>query len=338
MIREAIHTLVSGGALTGEQAREVAIEILEGQATPAQIASFVTALRMRGETAEHIRAFASVMREKAARLTRPEGVVLDTCGTGGDGAGTFNISTATAFLAAGAGVVVAKHGNRAASSQCGSADVLEALGVKVDLGPEGAQRCLDEAGICFLFAPVHHAAMRHAAGPRQAIGIRTIFNLLGPLSNPAGATHQLIGVFDGSIAEIYAEALRGLGSERALIVHGDDGLDEFTTTSPTQVTELRDGRISTRRCQPSDFGLSTAKLEDLRGGDSARNRDILLAVLRGEAATPKMEIALLNAGAALYLAGRAETIQDGIALARDVIGAGAAMAKLEALKECSNRS
>jgi len=337
MIREAIGLLVSDGRLSFEQARQVALEILEGQATAAQIAAFVTALRMRGESAEHLCAFAQVMREKAVRLRPPAGGALDTCGTGGDEKGTFNISTAAALIAAAAGAVVAKHGNRAATSRCGSADALEALGVKIDPSPEASQRCLDEIGLCFMFAPAHHAAMRHAAGPRKEIGIRTIFNLLGPLANPAGATRQLIGIFDGRLTEIYAEALAALGAERALVVHGADGLDEFSTTGPTRVTEVAEGRIRTTVCAPADFGLEKARIEDLLGGGPEQNGAILLSVLQGKADRAKMDIAALNAGAALYVAGRAESIAQGIELGRQAIACGAAMGKLEALKECSNR-
>lgn len=337
MIREAIDTLVRHEPLSGAMAREVAMEILDGEASPAQIGAFVTALRIRGESSEHIRAFADVMRQKAARLTPPSGVVLDTCGTGGDHRGTFNISTTAAFIAAGAGCCVAKHGNRGASSRCGSADVLEALGVRVDLTPQQAEQCLHETNICFMFAQTHHAAMRHAAGPRREIGIRTIFNLLGPLSNPAGATHQIIGVFDGALTEMYAEALGALGSQRALVVHGEDGLDEITTTAPTKITELSGQKIATSRYEPEDFGLERASLEELKGGDAQENARILADVLRNRATQAQMQIALLNAGAALYVAGRTGSINEGVALAMQTVESGEALAKLEALKACSNR-
>lgn len=337
MIREAIGILAAGKPLAAEETRQVAREILEGEATPAQIGAFATALRFRGETAEHIQAFAEVMREKAARIAPPPGVVLDTCGTGGDASGTFNISTVAALVAAGAGVAVAKHGNRSATSQCGSADALEALGVKIDLDPAKAERCLREIGICFMFAPKHHAAMRHAAGPRKEIGIRTIFNLLGPLSNPAGATHQLIGVFDGALAETYARVLANLGSKRALVVHGADGLDEFTTTGPTRVVELDGGQVRAYSCEPEDFGFAKADAESLRGGAPAENREIILAILQGKGDKAKTEIALLNSGAALYAAEKALSIAEGIALARATIASGAAMKKLEELREWSNR-
>lgn len=332
MIREAIEMLVSQQALTEEVARQVALEILDGSASPAQIGSFVTALRIRGESAEHIRAFAEVMREKAARLTPPSGVVLDTCGTGGDCRGTFNISTTAAFIAAGAGVCVAKHGNRGASSRCGSADVLEALGVRLDLSASQAEECLRTVGMCFMFAPSHHSAMRHVAAPRKEIGIRTIFNLLGPLSNPAGATHQIVGVFDRELTETYAEALAGLGSQRALVVHGEDGLDEITTTSATRITELADGSIATRSFVPEDFGLDRSPLEALIGGDAQDNAKILRAILEGGATQQQTDVALLNAGAALYLAGLCGSIREGVVLARKTLESGEPLKKLEALK------
>ncbi len=336
MIQEAISALVDGEDISPQQTAAVAQEILDGEATPSQIASFATALRIRGETVDHIVAFAEVMREKSARLKRPEGPVLDTCGTGGDKSGTFNISTIAAFLAAGAGAVVAKHGNRSATSKCGSADVLESLGVNIDASPEVVQRCLDEIGICFMFARTHHAAMRFAAAPRAEMGIRTIFNLLGPLTNPAAADRQLIGVFDGDLTETYAEALSRLGAECAMVVHGEDGLDELTTTAPTKISGLRDGKIETCTVAPEDFGMARADASELLGGDAEANRDIALAVLRGNATQAQSDIVILNAGAALCVAGKADTIGDGIALAKETIANSAALQKLEALKECSN--
>jgi anthranilate phosphoribosyltransferase len=235
-------------------------------------------------------------------------------------------------------VTVAKHGNRAATSQCGSADVLEALGVEIELSPEASQRCLEKVGICFMYARVHHAAMRFAAPVRQEIGIRTIFNLLGPLSNPASATHHLIGIFDGALAETYAEVLRGLGVERALVVHGCDGLDELTVTGPSTMAELRDGEIRSSSCEPGDFGIAPAKPEDLAGGDAERNRDILLAILGDKAERAQMDAAALNAGAALYVAGKAESIAEGVDLARRTVASGAAMETLEALRDCSHKA
>ena len=333
--KNAISYLVSGAHknLPGEVARQVAEEIMSGGATPAQIAAFVTALRLRGETAEQIVAFAQVMREKAAPIKTPPGAILDTCGTGGDGAGTFNISTTAAFIAAGAGAIVAKHGNRGVSSACGSADVLAALGVRIDAPVEVTERQLAEAGIGFLFAPLYHGAMKHAIGPRREIGIRTIFNMLGPLSNPARATHQLIGVYDGSLTRVFCEVLRGLGSKRALVVHGSDGLDEITTTSVTEYSELRpDGSISMHVLDPNHFGIALAEPGDLLGGDPAANAALTLSILDG-APGPRADIALLNAAAAIYVVGLAGSIEEGLAKARESVGSGAARDKLENLRD-----
>ncbi|HUT22983.1 MAG TPA: anthranilate phosphoribosyltransferase [Sumerlaeia bacterium] len=335
MIQDAIALLVADEELTGEQAREVACEILEGEATPSQIAAFITALRIRGEGVNHIRAFAETLREKARRIDPPEGVVLDTCGTGGDAIGTFNFSTAAAIVAAGAGVTVAKHGNRAVSSTCGSADVLRQLGVKVEAPLEVARRCLHEIGICFLFAPTCHAAMKHAVVPRREVGIRSIFNMVGPLSNPAGATHQLLGVYAPELTETFAKVLRELGSERALIVHGSDGVDEVTTTSVTQVTELRDGDIDTWMIEPGDFGLSPVNVEDLVVGSVEEAADQMRKVLSG-AKSPCADMALVNAGAALYVAGLAGSIPEGYGLAHETVASGRALEKLEALIDLSN--
>ncbi|MCX8035683.1 MAG: anthranilate phosphoribosyltransferase [Candidatus Sumerlaeia bacterium] len=338
MIREAIGQLVAGDELTGEAARAVALEILSGEATPCQIASFLTALRIRGHTAAHVLGFVQAMREKATRIAAPEGVILDTCGTGGDDLGTFNISTTAMFLAAGAGVRVAKHGNRAMSSRCGSADVLTALGVKIDCSPALSERCLHELGVCFLFAPLYHTAMKHAVQPRREIGHRTIFNLAGPLCNPAGATHQLIGVYDAPLGSMFAEVLRMLGCRRALIVHGADGLDEISVTAPTELTELRDGKIRAWTVTPRDLGFKhTAALADLRAAeDAAGNAAITLAILRGEETGPRAEVALANAGAALYVAEQADTLCEGIELARKALASGAALAKLDALRQMTN--
>ncbi len=338
MIKEAIAQLVAGSDLSGHEAHGVAIEILSGEATPCQIASFLTALCIRGHTAAHVLGFVQAMREKAVRIAAPDGVILDTCGTGGDDLGTFNISTTAMFLAAGAGVRVAKHGNRAMSSRCGSADVLTALGVKIDCSPALSERCLHEIGVCFLFAPLYHTAMKHAVQPRREIGHRTIFNLAGPLCNPAGATHQLIGVYDGSLGRMFAEALRALGCRRALIVHGADGLDEISITAPTELTELRGGEIRVWTATPRDLGVErTASLADLRAAeDAAGNAAVTLAVLRGEETGPRAEVALANAGAALYVAEQAETLREGIELARKALASGAALAKLEALRRMTN--
>lgn len=338
MIREAIAKLVAGEELTGDEAHQVALEILAGEATACQIASFLTALRMRGERTEHVVGFVRVMRDRVARIETPSGVILDTCGTGGDEIGTFNVSTAAAFIAAGADIQVAKHGNRAMSSRCGSADVLSALGVRIDCSHALAERCLRELGICFLFAPSYHSAMKHAVQPRREIGHRTIFNMAGPLSNPAGATHQLIGVYHSSLCRMFAEVLRELGAERALIVHGSDGLDEISTTDVTELTELRDGEIRSWSATPADFGLDKpADLEDLLAAeDTHGNARILVSILKGEEKGPKAQIALVNAGAAIYVAGGAKTIREGIETARRVVASGAPYEKLEDLRQMTN--
>jgi len=336
LTKKAIATLAAGGTPSGAETDAVAEEIMSGEATPAQIAAFITALRLRGETVDQIVAFTRVMREKAAAIKAPAGPILDTCGTGGDGAGTFNISTTAAFIAAGAGVVVAKHGNRGVSSACGSADVLTELGVRIDAPVEATARCLREAGIGFLFAPLYHAAMKHAIGPRREIGIRTIFNMLGPLSNPARATHQLIGVYDAALAGLFCQVLRKLGSRRALVVHGSDGLDEITTTGLTAVSELKaDGAIESYMIRPEDFGLPAARAAELLGGSPADNARDMLAILDG-APGPKADVALLNAAAAIYVAEAAGSIAHGLERARAAVRDGAAKEKLEALRRVSN--
>ena len=280
MIREAITTLVSGNSLTTAEAAQVMEEIMEGEVTPTQFGAFVTALRLKGETVDEIVGLARRMRAKAIPVTIAEPVV-DTCGTGGDGSHTFNISTTTAFVAAGARLKIAKHGNRAISSQCGSADVLEALGVKIELNAEQVQRCLQEVGIGFMFAPAFHPAMKYAATPRREIGIRTVFNILGPLTSPAGARAQLLGVADEALVEKLALALQGLGCEHALVVHGEDGLDEITITIETQVCELKDGGIKSYTISPEDFGLSRANPDSLKGGTLDENATMLRSILAG---------------------------------------------------------
>ena len=263
MIKEAIRRLTERRDLTAEECAQAMNEVMSGEATPAQVAAFIVALRMKGETPEEITGCARVMRAKAHRIAAGSEVVLDTCGTGGDARNTFNISTAAAFVAAGAGATVAKHGNRAVSSHSGSADVLKQLGVNIEAGPDVVERCLREARIGFLYAPMLHEAMKFAIGPRREIGVRTVFNLLGPLTNPAGARHQVLGVYDPALPPILAAVLKNLGSERCLVVHGDDGLDEITTTGKTLVAELKDGEVTTRELAPEQFGLPRAKLSDL---------------------------------------------------------------------------
>ncbi|MFC1929631.1 anthranilate phosphoribosyltransferase [Chloroflexota bacterium] len=333
MIKEAISYLISGRSLTREEAAAVMEEIMQGEATQAQIGSFITALRMKGETVDEIIGLAKTMRAKAM-LVKVSQSVVDTCGTGGDGALTFNISTAAAFVAAGAGLKVAKHGNRAMSSQCGSADVLEALGVKIDLNAEQVQQCLEEVGIGFMFAPVFHPAMKHAAGPRREIGIRTVFNILGPLTNPAGAKAQVLGVADGSLGEKLASVLRGLGCEHALVVHGEDGLDEITITGKTQVSELKNGDIKSYSINPEDLGLSRASPDSLKGGTVEENASILRNAVAGIPG-PQYDAVLANAAAVLLAGDKAKTLQEGITLAREVSESGKALVKLEQLIQFS---
>ena len=335
MIQEAIGDLIAGADLGRARTRAVMDQIMSGQATDAQIGAFLVALRIKGETIDEIVGCAEVMREKATPIVTVRPDLIDTCGTGGDASGTFNISTTVAFVACGAGLAVAKHGNRSISSQCGSADVLAALGVNVEASPEKVGECIDEVGIGFLFAIALHGAMKHAIGPRRELATRTVFNILGPLTNPAGAKRQLIGVFDGALTEALAGVLRELGSEQALVVHGSDGLDEITLTGPTRVTELRDGQVSTRQIHPGDFGLQTVSAEALKGGDADYNARILRGVLDGEEG-PQRDVVLLNAAAAMVVGGLAEDITAGLDVARASIDSGKARHALERLVEVSN--
>ena len=333
MIRESIDNVVEGKSLGLEEAAQVMEEIMGGEATPAQFGAFVTALRLKGETPEEIAGMARVMREKALRVS-VDGALVDTCGTGGDGSGAFNVSTTAAFVAAGAGAKVAKHGNRAMSGACGSADVLEALGVRIDLSPEGVASCLDEVGFGFMFAQRYHPSMRFAAVPRREIGIRTVFNILGPLTNPAGATRHLLGVADPSVGENMARVLGRLGSERALVVHGLDGMDEITLSDETQVWELRDGSVSSYRVSPEDFGLPRSGKSDIAVASVDESAAALRGVLDG-APGPARNIALANAGAALLAAGLADTLVEGVAKAAEAVDGGAAQRVLDGLVELS---
>jgi len=336
MITEAIRTVVDGKHLGEEQMQETFEVIMKGLATPAQIGAFLVALRLKGETEEEIAGAARVMRAKAAKVDAGDDLV-DTCGTGGDASGTFNISTVAALVAAGAGLRVAKHGNRAASSLCGSADVLESLGVKVDAEPELVAKCILEAGIGFMFAPRMHAAMKHAIGPRREIGIRTIFNVLGPLTNPAGAKRQLMGVFSPDLTELLAGVLGRLGSERAMIVHGEDGLDEITLTGPTRVSELKDGKVTNYLIDPKEFGFSYCSAKDLVGGVAERNAEITNEVLDGKAG-PCRDIVVLNAAAALTVGGLADDMKSGIEAAQASIDKGAARKALDKLVALTNEA
>ncbi len=335
MIQEAIRDLIDGADLGRVKVRAAMEQIMSGQATDAQIGAFLIALRIKGETIDEIAGCAEVMREKATpiRTVRPD--PIDTCGTGGDDSGTFNISTTAAFVACGAGLTVAKHGNRSVSSECGSADVLAALGVNVEATPEKVGECIDEVGIGFLFAVALHGGMKHAIGPRRELATRTVFNILGPLINPAGAKRQLLGVFDAALTEALAEVLCALGSERALVVHGSDGLDEITLTGPTQVSELKDGQVRTRQIHPGDFGLQTVAAAALKGGDAVHNARILRGVLDG-AAGPQRDVVLLNSAAAMVVGGLAEDMSAGLEVARASIDSGKARQALDRLVEVSN--
>jgi anthranilate phosphoribosyltransferase len=331
MIVAAISKLVEQQDLSEDEAAQAMRQIMEGGATPAQIAAFLIALRIKGETVSEITGCARIMREKASHIQAPDAHVIDTCGTGGDGAQTFNISTTAAFVVAGAGIPVAKHGNRAMSSRCGSADLLQALGVAIELSPEVAEKCLAEVGIAFLFAPLFHSAMKHAIGPRRDIGVRTIFNLMGPLTNPASAKYQLVGVYARELTEPLARVLGNLGSTRALVVHGADGLDEITITGDTYVAALDQGTLSSYTIRPEQFGLSRVPREALAGGDAPQNAAITLAVLDGQQG-PHRDVVLLNAAAALVVAGAASDLHAGLQLATQSIDSGAALEKLSRLQ------
>ncbi|MFA6355514.1 MAG: anthranilate phosphoribosyltransferase [Candidatus Omnitrophota bacterium] len=336
MIREAIAKLVRSEGLSRAEVELAMEEIMTGQALPAQIGSFLTAMRMKGETIEEIVGAAVIMRKHATRIKTRHPVILDTCGTGGDESQTFNVSTIAAFVVAGAGIAVAKHGNRCVSSKCGSADLLKELGVNIETEEHIVSRCLDEIGIGFLFAPVLHKAMRYAVGPRKEIGIRTMFNILGPLTNPANATHQLLGVYDYKLTKPIAQALGELGSKHALVVHGDDGLDEVTTSDSTQVSELRGGKVTSYEITPMEFGIKRSKSEELKGGDASQNAKIAIAVLSGEKG-PQRDIVIMNAGCAIYAADGAKSIKEGIEIAKESIESGEGLRKLEQLKEATNK-
>jgi anthranilate phosphoribosyltransferase len=332
---EAIKKVIEGIDLSRDEALEVMELIMSGEATDAQIGGFLVAMRLKGETVEEISSFTRVMREKATKIESGSSDVLDTCGTGGDGSHTFNISTLSAFVAAGAGITVAKHGNRSVSSKCGSADLIKELGINVDIPPEKVSECLQKTGIAFLFAPKLHASMKYAIGPRRELGIRTFFNILGPMTNPAGAKRQLIGVYSRDLVETVSGVLADLGSERAFVVHGNDGLDEITTTDETYIAEINGGKISTYSVSPEDFGIARAKPEDLTGGETDENAVIFKSILSGEKG-PKSDIVLLNSAFAICAGGGAETPQEGLEIAVKSIESGAAMAKCNELKELSN--
>jgi len=329
--QEAIAHVVLYHDLTAEQAYGVATCIMSGKATHAQISSLITALRMKGETIDEITGFVRAMREVATPVPCTRDDVIDTCGTGGDGLSTFNISTTAALVAAGAGCAVAKHGNRSVSSTSGSADILEQLGVKIELTPQHMGKCIDTVGFGFLFAPLLHGAMKHALGPRREIGIRTLFNILGPLTNPAHARRQLIGVFSRQLTNPLVHVLKNLGSDHAMVVHGADGLDEITLTGKTYVSELKDGVIRDFTIDPADYGFCPVALETLQVASSQESKERVLAILQNAPGSER-NIVLLNAGSAIYIAGRAHSIAQGIELARESIESGNALACLQGLQ------
>lgn len=335
MITKAINLAIDGQDLEYDMAKKAMEQIMEGRATHAQIASFLTAMRMKGESINEITACASVMRDKAVGF-HSMGDVMDIVGTGGDESGTFNISTTTAFVVAAGGVPVAKHGNRSVSSKSGAADVLEALGVNIQLDAGQSEQILKTIGLCFLFAPVYHSSMKHAAPVRKEIGVRTIFNILGPLVNPAGATIQLMGVYDEKLAAPLAQVMANLGVKRGMVLHGMDGLDEATLTTETQVVEIDNGRLTTYSITPQDLGLVQCAKEDLIGGNASENAKITRRILDGKERGPKREVVLLNAGLALYLAGKAETMADGITMAGEIIDSGKGLKLLEDFVRLSN--
>jgi anthranilate phosphoribosyltransferase len=332
---EAIEQLLQGKPLTRDQARDVMDQVMAGEVTTGQLAGLLIALRAKGETVEEMTGFVESMRAHATPLEVPSGTI-DTCGTGGDRAGTFNISTAAALVAAGAGIPVAKHGNRAASSRCGSADVLEALGVDITLGADGVRRCIDAAGIGFCFAPSFHPAMRHAGPARRELGVRTVFNVLGPLANPGRVRRQALGVGAPALAPLMVRVLQDLGHERALVFYGEDGLDELTTTGPSRVFELKAGTVTEYQLDPSDLGLGRSRPEDLRGGTPAENAALLRQVLDGEAG-PRRDVVVLNAAAATLAAGKAEGWPQAMAVARESLDSGRAKQALSRLIAASTR-
>lgn len=336
MIKEAIASLVQNKDLSQDIMRQSMEEIMTGRAKPDQIEAFLRGLCAKTETIDEITAAAEVMRRHATKIKSANANILDTCGTGGDGAHTFNISTISALVACAAGITVAKHGNKSVSSKCGSADLLIELGVKIDLEPGKIEACLAELGIGFLYAPLLHKAMKYAMPVRKKMGVRTIFNILGPLTNPAGAEYQLLGVYDPKFTEPLAEVLNNLGSKHVLVVHGDDGLDEVTTTSQTQISELKDGQVKTYKIDPIEVGIKKASSADLKGADASFNAKLAQEILKGKKG-PQRDITLLNAGCAIYAADQASSIKEGVVKAAESIDSGKALEKLEHLKQFTNK-
>lgn len=337
MIKKAILKLVERRDLTEQEMIDTMKFIMSGRASSAQIAAFLTALRMKGESISEITGAAKAMRQKAIKIdVRAKGPIVDTCGTGGDGKHTFNVSTAVAFVVAGAGLKVAKHGNRSVSSKCGSADVLEALGIRLDLSPEGVAKCIEKIGIGFLFAQKLHPAMKYAAPARTEIGLRTIFNILGPLTNPAPITVQLLGVYDRALVSPLAYVLKNLGREGALVVYGEGGYDEITITGKSYISELKEGEVINYEIDPREFGLKIASSEKIKGGDIKENADILIKILRGGKGDAKRDMVLLNSAAAFKAASLVHDFKDGISIAKESIASGKALEKLKALIELTN--
>jgi anthranilate phosphoribosyltransferase len=336
IIQEALAKLLNHQDLDTQQMEEVMYQIMQGEATPSQIAGFVIALRMKGESVNELAAAAKVMRNLSSKVEVGLEDLVDTCGTGGDGSKTFNVSTAAAIVAASAGVNIAKHGNRSVSSKSGSADVLEALGVRLDLEPEQVARCVQEIGIGFMFAPMHHSSMRHAAAPRKELAVRTLFNLLGPLTNPAGAKRQVMGVFDSAWLEPIAHVLKSLGAEKALVVHADDGLDELSIAAASQVCELSKGNIKSYQVTPEELGLARSSLDEIQVEDVTQSAAMIKNVLQGKPGAAA-DIVALNAGAAIYVADKADSLEQGVALAQERIRSGAAKEKLDQLIMFTNQ-
>ena len=329
-MKQIIQKLVNKEDLTADEATDAMQTIMSGNATDAQIAGFLVAMRMKGETPGEIASLALIMRKFAGNIhPNVEGTSVDTCGTGGDKLDTFNISTTTMFVVAGAGIPIAKHGNRSVSSQCGSADVLEAMGVKIDFEPKKVEECIEKIGVGFMFAPLFHKSMKYVMPARTQMGIRTVFNILGPLSNPANAQGQVIGVFDRGLTEKMAEVLKIIGLEKAMVVHGMAGIDEISTLGETKISELKDGEINNYIITPEEFGLKRANADDLAGGDAKVNAEILIKILKGEEQGAKRDIVLLNAAAGIVVGGMAESISEGLELAKEAIDSGRAYEKLE---------
>lgn len=337
MIREILKVVIDGQNLSREASYEVMRGMMEGQATPAQIAAFLVAEKLKGETYHEVAGFASAMREKATPIGTRHANAIDMCGTGGDGKGTFNISTVASFVVAAGGVPVAKHGNRSVSSKCGSADLLESLGVKIDLTAEQVSRCLDELYIGFLYAPALHTAMKHAVGPRREIGVRTVFNILGPLTNPAAVRRQLLGVFNLDVARLMAEVLKELGADHVLVLHSDDGLDEISIYAPTQAFEVQGNNVRHLTIRPEDFGIATCPEAAVLGGTPEENARTALAVLSGKETGAARDFVVANAAGGLYVGGEAAGLEQGARIAREVIDSGAAIARLEAFRDLTLR-